>query len=155
MPNHVINKLYVHDSDSEIKYADICAFMKGDECDFDFNKLIPSIPDDPDWYDWRVNNWGTKWNAYEISFHDNCIKFLTAWTMPQQVTEALSMQFPDCMFVHDWADEDLGFNCGTGTIKGGYWIEMDFEDDYTFACNLWGYDPDPDVEEAMEEQNNA
>ena len=54
-----------------------------------------------------------------------------------------------------WADEDLGFNCGTGTIKGGYWIEMDLEDDYTFACNLWGYDPDPDVEEAIEEQNNA
>lgn len=54
----------------------------------------------PDWYEWSVNNWGTKWNAYNHwQFEDvedvvleeiDQIGFQTAWSPPLPVIKELS-----------------------------------------------------------------
>ena len=45
------------------------------------------------WYDWSVENWGTKWNSYDgqWGYDDaNCFSFLTAWSPPLPVIRELS-----------------------------------------------------------------
>lgn len=73
-----------------------------------------------DWYDWRINNWGTKWNAYETKLlNDNSIGFQTAWSTPLDIIKELSLQYPSLEFEVKYADEDYGYNVGEYLFKNG------------------------------------
>jgi hypothetical protein len=62
------------------------------------------------WYNWAVENWGTKWGAYDITdWDDNTISFYTAWSPPMPVIIELSKRFPKVEFVMKYADEGAGF----------------------------------------------
>ena len=52
------------------------------------------------WYDWRIQNWDTKWDAYDVEVIDedhDCveIQFNTAWSPPEAICSALREQYPD------------------------------------------------------------
>ena len=42
------------------------------------------------WYEWRINNWNTKWNAMETHITDEAVYFTTAWSPPVNVIKKLS-----------------------------------------------------------------
>lgn len=72
------------------------------------------------WYDWCIENWGTKWNSYENEQDgDDTIKFETAWNAPEAVLLRLSEMYPDAIIEHWWSDEDTANNTGHQTYKGG------------------------------------
>ena len=55
---------------------------------------------DDRWYDWRLQNWDTKWDAYDVVVTDadpECteIEFNTAWSPPEAICYALREQYPD------------------------------------------------------------
>jgi hypothetical protein len=55
---------------------------------------------DDRWYDWRVQNWDTKWDCYDVEVVDDdpeCteIQFNTAWSPPEAICHALREQYPD------------------------------------------------------------
>ena len=55
---------------------------------------------DDRWYDWRCQNWDTKWDAYDVEVIDedpDCveIQFDTAWSPPEAICHALREQYPD------------------------------------------------------------
>jgi len=55
---------------------------------------------DDRWYDWRVQNWDTKWDAYDVEVVDpdpenTEITFNTAWSPPESICHALREQYPD------------------------------------------------------------
>ena len=55
---------------------------------------------DDRWYDWRVQNWDTKWDCYDVVVTDDdpeCaeIEFNTAWSPPEAICSALREQYPD------------------------------------------------------------
>ena len=55
---------------------------------------------DDRWYDWRVQNWDTKWDAYDVVVTDDDpesveIEFNTAWSPPEAICHALREQYPD------------------------------------------------------------
>ena len=55
---------------------------------------------DDRWYDWRIQNWDTKWDCYDVEGTDNdpeCleIQFNTAWSPPEAICHALREQYPD------------------------------------------------------------
>ena len=55
---------------------------------------------DDRWYDWRIQNWDTKWDAYDVVVTDDdpeCteIEFNTAWSPPEAICSALREQYPD------------------------------------------------------------
>ena len=99
------------------------------------------------WYDWRINNWGTKWNSHDATWYgDDCVVFDTAWSVPTGIYEKFAKMFPDVTAEIEFADEDLGNNCGTIFCKEGR-CSIDFNEDFEFACSVWGYDPDEIREE--------
>ena len=104
----------------------------------------------PTWYEWCTNNWGTKWNAYgydegtDYSASGN-LHFQTAWSAPHPVIKKLAQMYPDIIFEHEWADEDIGVNCGQKCYSNGecteeYCPESE-KDRIEFACRIWNYDP--------------
>ncbi len=55
---------------------------------------------DDRWYDWRLRNWDTKWDAYDVAITDDdpdCleIEFETAWSPPEAICHAIREQYPD------------------------------------------------------------
>ena len=94
------------------------------------------------WYDWCCENWGTKWNASNTYIiDDNEIEFSTAWSCPVNIFKELSKQFSGVEIAVDFADEDIGSNCGKITFLNGEieeYIDMDGNTD--FALEIWGYD---------------
>lgn len=72
------------------------------------------------WYEWSIENWGTKWNCYKTK---SCfvaqgdtgeakIEFFTAWSAPFPVFEKMIQKYPNLNFKGKFADEDFGYNCG-------------------------------------------
>lgn len=95
----------------------------------------------PTWYEWSIDKWGTKWDAcYPGCDHDEeeiNIYFDTAWSTPLPVFKELSRQFPDLVIYVEYADEDMGHNCGTYALFKGD-IQTEESRDYEFACDIWG-----------------
>ena len=55
---------------------------------------------DQRWYDWRIQNWDTKWDAYDVVVTDDDpesveIEFNTAWSPPEAICSAIREQYPD------------------------------------------------------------
>lgn len=159
MPNHIANEI----RGDEATIAKIRERMKSDRPDeegfvspFDFNKLVPMPKHEPgvflaegnlgmrnsipNWYDWSRENWGTKWNAYSHTEHRNTpttIYFETAWAMPQPILYALADAFPELSFTWRYADEDLGYNCGSFTVtKGVAAQDSEPADKFDFAAQV-------------------
>jgi len=64
------------------------------------------------WYDWSVDNWGTKWNARHTKIEEFPeeegrvdIQFDTAWSAPFPVFQAIAAKFPQLAFEFSWTDE--------------------------------------------------
>ncbi len=55
---------------------------------------------DDRWYDWNINNWGTKWDIdgkySELDGDDYSfqVTFETAWSPPEQIYYALREKYP-------------------------------------------------------------
>lgn len=106
---------------------------------------------DDTWYEWCCRHWGTKWNAVESRIFDDGFEFETAWSTPIPILEKLSKKFPKLTFHHEWADEDLGSNCGRIEIKNGTEVaNYEFDNTteaYEFACMMWGYEPEDEEDD--------
>ena len=73
-----------------------------------------------DWYEWRKNHWGTKWNldknAYTKRYSSKkwAISFDTAWTPPIPIIERLAEKFPDLKMELKYCEPSL---CFAGVFK--------------------------------------
>ena len=117
------------------------------------------------WYDWSVFNWGTKWNAYDVTEwsinegHWNgenssaTIYYETAWSPATALWMKVSKNYPTLDFYHEFADEGGSF-LGSETIRDGRIIsEEEFEWDSDDGIELrealgryWPEDAEDEVE---------
>jgi hypothetical protein len=103
MPNHCFNRVEIHCKSEEQK-NEIKKFLESEETCFDLSHILPE-PDYetievkptfggdakdnvmPGWWDWRIQNWGTKWNTYddELCETEDTLeyRFSTAWAPPE------------------------------------------------------------------------
>ena len=116
-------------------------------------------------YDWKVNNWGTKWNAYNQSIEvdgtiwveqhisseevimintkkqtettgtEMTINFSTAWSPPYDIIHLVSKK-EKCVLQYEWIEEQGAACLGKETIESGIVIDC--------------YKPDPWSKEAYE-----
>ena len=115
MPNNCYNKVSIYGKEA----SKIASELESEETVFDFSKVLPEPDYDkvevkstfpkedekddfrmPKWWDWRVQNWGTKWNSYddhvEIVDDDEVeYTFSTAWSPPEPVIHKLRELYPD------------------------------------------------------------
>lgn len=91
----------------------------------------PRAPAGPDglslWYDWRCDNWGTKWTANVEIIHRNPgllqAKLETAGDIPEAILRHLSTRFPDVTFhILDCMEETGAFG-GSVKYRGGDCVE--------------------------------
>lgn len=108
--------------------------------------------------DFARKHWGTKWNACDASADVDAgtAEFDTAWSCPNPVFEALSKKFPDDLIEVTFADEDIGSNCGTFSLKAGEEVSSDIAPSWgnqsdaekakwrAFAYDVKGRAPDED-----------
>lgn len=94
-----------------------------------------------DWYNWCIENWGTKWNASEVYVENDVISFQTAWSVPDPILEAFAYICDEhnVTFEGEYADEDRGNNSGHissefGITTYGYNSQQALE---TYV-RLWG-----------------
>tara|TARA_Y100001963_G_scaffold131404_1_gene188720 strand:+ start:2223 stop:2696 length:474 start_codon:yes stop_codon:yes gene_type:complete len=129
MPNHTANKLTVNGpSDAVTRFK---LENAGDEEFLSFENVSPTpsemlgdnaIKDGlmPDWYTWRVDNWGTKWDAYDTGeWEGDTITFFSAWSPPIEWLREVAKKYPDLAFTLDYADEG-GHFVGTMEASGHY-----------------------------------
>lgn len=106
--------------------------------------------------------WGTNSNAFEFHQADpdnGTCQFDTEWSYPIGVLVKLSERFPDDAIIVIYADEDIGSNCGTFTLKAGQVVEEDIAPDWrdldkagqakwsAFAYQVWGREPETEDDE--------
>jgi hypothetical protein len=106
MPNWVYNKVTI-----EGPLAEVERFQQQANTDqvLSFETFVPSPGEDnPNWYEWNIKNWGTKWDACrpmvgELERHADGVarleyEFETAWAEPEPVFRAMAEQFPALVF---------------------------------------------------------
>lgn len=102
------------------------------------------------WYDWAPKNWGTKWNAYEVSVDakNNYIKFDTAWSDPKPILELFVEKFKFSGRIKSF--DEGGWFWYDRLYENGVLVEDHFkrQEDYNKLCiELKGWDPDEDDDE--------
>ncbi len=144
MANVITNILIFHGPQDRIH--GLKAAIQSDELGYgtiDFNKIIPTPPDiaqkpvslegmldskAKNWFQWNPANWGCRENAYGFQnlrhrATPETMLFATGWYPPHKVIQKLSEMFPDLGITHQWADENMGFNCGIRVYRAGQFQE--------------------------------
>jgi hypothetical protein len=149
MPNYVTTRCTVHGLTGEVDaFWDQVTGRDGDgHLQMDFEKILP-LPVDPStfdqggkvvdllrssgltdggsWDEWRMENWGTKWNSTALEIvSDDPLEFIfdTALGFPLQVFQALACRFPtlsfECVALEEswWFAAKGVFNAGSGRAE--------------------------------------
>ena len=128
MPNHVQNRIV-----TQSNILDMLTNPKADPNQdkfIDFGQMIEMperFVEADGWYQWSLDNWGTKWNAYNAVRQSEVeLWFTTAWSAPHPVVEKLAESLPHgVQMLHSWADEDAGYNVGQRLYIGGHETKHD------------------------------
>jgi len=129
MPNWVYNSVTITATPErceEIKKTLAQRDDQGKEQALSFQNIVPRPADEPDWYNWNIANWDTKWDACEPHLDENGngtlrYTFSTAWSPPMAVIEAFATKNDDVDIEYHY-EEEQGWG-GSLTISKGTLIE--------------------------------
>lgn len=107
----------------------------------------------PTWYEWRLANWRTKWEAYnqfitDLSDEKLEFGFDTAWSPPEAVYRAIAEHYPDISMTVHYIDEG-GMFAGIYEISDGQLTDYPVSDDEfrAFTMEHFGWEYEPEDEE--------
>jgi hypothetical protein len=94
------------------------------------------------WYEWRIQNWGTKWDCYGGSVSEPLAgkleaNFNTAWSPPTPAILRLSEMYPDVEMTLHSLDEGGGFAL-TQEFLGGQVVGTEEHEWSSFAVVMFG-----------------
>jgi hypothetical protein len=121
MPNHCNNQLKLESGQDILNVLNPYLTFKGDDdYTFDFNKIIPEPngeEENENWYQWRLDNWGTKWTGYDGRFNEDqtAFTFDTAWSSPLPVIKKLA-ELTGETFILEYIEYGMFF-CGRYTAS--------------------------------------
>ena len=122
MPNWCYNHLEVSGDEIQLREFVEKSLVKDEHSliesrleddNFSFEGTLPR-GDRKDWYDWSVENWGTKWDACESHIHHNDINYFsvsfdTAWSPPINWIDNIMQDFPDLCFTLEYEEPGMCF----------------------------------------------
>ena len=155
MPNWCESILSIADCSPELE-----SYLKENGLSFENIKPTPpELLESGEWYGWRLENWGTKWdlseeeqrNVADQLLSEDCdfqAQFDTAWSPPLQAIAALSEMFPNDQFSLDYFESGCWF-AGTAIISKGEIDDAGFDDAdvLEFAKENFGFVEDDEDEE--------
>jgi len=115
------------------------------------------------WYEWCIENWGTKWNASDTYFDDEAdddeviaVDFQTAWNYPEPIAdyfvEVVSPEYPDDTITWTYVNEDEPETIYTLTIENGDVEETEeIDEDELYDEDFEDYE---DLGEAFEDEED-
>jgi predicted RNA-binding protein len=122
MPNWCSNEISVSGSQEVI--AEILAIVEKNPEGFIMNDFVPmpkelegtNAPQDkPNWYDWNISNWGTKWDICDgrMSVHPSkagfSLGYETAWSPNCEFWTKFSELYPTVSIRHYYVEEGMQF----------------------------------------------
>lgn len=113
--------------------------------------LVDSLSPRPayDWYSWRIQHWGTKWDVdacVQVNADNVGIAFDSAWSPPQAAIRSLAARFPELQIEHAYGEPGCDFG-GVDCYAGGSMVSSETT---SFSETEW-YDPaDYEEEESAE-----
>lgn len=114
MPNWCANLVSI--SGEEDQMTKFKNDAKTDKDVLSFEKMLP-CPENEDGYNWRIANWGTKWDIdntdTEILFdspYQLILRFITAWAPPEEFFNTISKRYPDLYFTCVYAEPGMDFD---------------------------------------------
>jgi hypothetical protein len=138
MPNWCGNVLSVYfpgdDGVPGERLRELREFVATDVEPFSLGRIIP-VPSEVEMsevpmagYNWRVNNWGTKWDAHDVVVDETSdrgvdFRFDTAWAPPVEAVRELSRLFPDAVIGLAYDEPGMDFG-GYEIYRGGALVDM-------------------------------
>ena len=107
------------------------------------------------WYNWRCDNWGTKWDLSELGCNKDTMIFQTAWGFAEKVIIVLSRNYPEAVFECKFADEGIQENSGILKIKNGDIIEKRYNLSKKSIDEIWCYSLDDTEQKISEKQQES
>ncbi len=92
------------------------------------------------WYDWCIDNWGTKWNCDDFKVGKDMMIYVTAWDFADKIILKLSKEFPDAVFECKYSNEDYGSASGIVEIKNGELFLQNYDLSYEELDEIWNTD---------------
>ena len=114
MPNWCENTLIVTGSNDRVKQfmEETCHEKDNGDKELRFSAHFPE-PDGVDWWNWRVANWGTKWEGqiYSLTLTENelTIGFSSAWSPPTEWLKKIALIFPELNFELTYMETGVWF----------------------------------------------
>lgn len=105
-----------------------------------------------DWYNWALDNWGTKWGDYDhfVAIQGNGyieLGYMTAWgPFADKFWHHVSQQFPTLDFVVSYDESGMAF-CGASSYRNGETLAERYVDDYTQLIGVPDWDDTDKVED--------
>ena len=165
MPNWCTNELIIRGQVEEMdKWRVALANNESLEPTLDFGKIVPEPrweEDSDDWYQWRIDNWGTKWNASEVDTFNDLeeiqYNFSTAWGPPMEFLETAAKKFPNLYFEMAYYEEGMCF-AGAISYECGEMIHTEshngIEEMNQFVADRFDYEiyTEEELEEYLEDE---
>lgn len=131
MPNWCENTLTVFGAEKDLKK--FVEEAKSDEEPLSFAKTAPEpdysqvkvkstypsitkkefVDTEEAWWDWRIQNWGTKWDLSEVQFEDYGdfveYSFMSAWSPPVEWLKIVSERYPKLEFKLKYDEPGMAF----------------------------------------------
>lgn len=115
MPNWCSNTLTISGSEQDL--TRLRGELESSESVFDFEMILPTprqLFEGQGWYNWRVSNWGTKWEAdcpsLDLATSEQLVyHFATAWSPPAPLIEMLSLNFPGLCLLLEYNEPGNAF----------------------------------------------
>ena len=125
MPNWCSNDITITGSQADLE--ELANLMSIDE-ETIMERLVPQPEDlaDGEWYQWCIDNWGTKWDMCELvaTYESDYISlaYETAWAPNTAFWQTISKRFPMLSMTHYYKEVGMGFT-GVATYKYGNCID--------------------------------
>lgn len=150
MPNHVDNYLEISGKPKlinklmkQVEITESEATAQHEKTIFSCHKVIPQPTFTGDeWYGWNINNWGSKWGAYDVLNSEDTweegywkLSFNTAWSPISPVIAELSKQHPKLRFYYRYYESGSDF-WGKETYLGGEKISEEGGELSSASCDI-------------------
>ena len=139
MPNWCWNNLEVSGDEIQLReFVEKSTTNIESSDEFSFEGTLPR-GDRKDWYDWSVENWGTKWDACESTICNNdinyfSVSFESAWSPPINWIDNIMQDFPDLCFTLEYEEPGM---CFGGRLSAQYeviWDDVNWDLEQASGC---------------------